>query len=148
MKSTSSKPDPRAALESVLAHHRLIFLNVTALKNLRAEFRQKLLFRGQAAEGAGSATTWNPQHFVANLLPTVTPEFIACETALAFLENTPEFLEAEKEIEPLLAAVAALEKAEAIAVQNAAEIERDRREKVDAAKAQAFAKIEAQFAAA
>jgi hypothetical protein len=148
MKNASSKPDPRAALESVLADRRLIFLNVTALKNLRAEFRQKLLFRGQAAEGATGATTWNPQHFVANLLPTVTPEFIACETALAFLENAPEFLEAEKEIEPLLAAVAALEKAEAIAVQNAAEIERDRREKVDAAKAQAFAKIEAQFAAA
>lgn len=148
MKNASSKPDPRAALESVLAHYRLIFLNVTALKNLRAEFRQKLLFRGQAAEGAGSATTWNPQHFVANLLPTVTPEFIACETSLAFLENTPEFLEAKAEIEPLLATVAALEKAEAIAAQEAAEIERDRREKVDAAKAQAFAKIELQFAVA
>jgi hypothetical protein len=148
MKSTSSKPDPRAALESVLAHHRLIFLNVAALKNLRAEFRQKLLFRGQAAEGAGSATTWNPQHFVANLLPTVTPEFIACETALAFLENTPEFLEAAQIIEPLLKDLAALEKAEAIAVQNAADAERIRREKVDAAKAQAFAQIEQRFAAA
>jgi hypothetical protein len=148
MKSTSSKPDPRAALESVLAHHRLIFLNVTALKNLRAEFRQKLLFRGQAAEGAGSATTWNPQHFVANLLPTVTPEFIACETALAFLENTPEFLEAAQIIEPLLKDLAELEKAEAIAVQNAADAERDRRERLDAAKAEAVAKVELQFAAA
>jgi hypothetical protein len=148
MKNSAPKPDPRAALESVLANHRLLFLNVTALKNLRAEFRQKLLFRGQAAEGAGSATTWNPQHFVANLLPTVTPEFIACETALAFLENTPEFLEAAALIEPLLKDLAELEKREAIAAQEAADAERIRRERLDAAKAEAVAKVELQFAAA
>jgi hypothetical protein len=148
MKSTSSKPDPRQQLDAVLADRRLIFLNVTALKNLRAEFRQKLLWRAQAAEGATGATTWQPQHFVANLLPTVTPEFIACETALAFLESTPAFIEAAALIEPLLKDLAALEKAEAIAVQNAADAERIRRERLDAAKAEAVAKVEAQFAAA
>jgi hypothetical protein len=148
MKNSAPKPDPRQQLESVLAHHRVLFCNVGALRQWRDQFRAKILVRAQAAEGAGSAPSWNPQNYISGILPEVNPQFSAVETALLFLESTPEFIGAAALIEPLLKDLAALEKAEAIAVQNAADAERDRREKVDAAKAQAFAKIEAQFAAA
>jgi hypothetical protein len=147
MKSTSSKPDPRAALESVLADRATLFQNVAALRQIVAEAKAPLLIRAQCAGPQGSAF-WNPRGFVQNIAPNISNELVAAIVALEFLEGTPEFLEAKAEIEPLLAAVAALEKAEAIAVQNAADAERDRREMVDAAKAQAFAKVEAQFAVA
>jgi hypothetical protein len=148
MKNSAPKPDPRAELQAVLLHKKYIFLNTVALRKWRAEFREKVLIRAQAAHGAGPSESWQPAHFISNILPTVTPEFIACETSLLFLENTAEFIEAATEIEPLLAAVAALEKSEAAAAQEAAAAENIRRERVDAAKADAFAKIELQFAAA
>ena len=148
MKNSSSKTDPRAALQAVLLHHKYIFLNTLALRKWRAEFRQKVLVRAQAAHGAGLSESFEPQHYIANLLPNLDPQFSDVETALLFLENSPEFLEAAKIIEPLLKAVAELEKSEAAAAQAAAAAEHIRREKVDAAKADAIAQIEAQFAAA
>ncbi len=148
MKTTSSKTDPRAALQAVMLHHKYIFLNTLALRKWRAEFRQKVLVRAQAAHGAGLSESFEPQHYIANLLPNLDPQFSDVETALLFLENSPEFLEAAKIIEPLLKAVAELEKSEAAAAQAAAAAEHIRREKVDAAKADAIAQIEAQFAAA
>jgi len=148
MKNSAPKIDPRAELQAVLLHKKYIFLNTLALRKWRDEFRQKVLIRAQAAHGAGPSESWEAQHYIANILPTVTPEFIACETSLLFLENTAEFLEAKAEIEPILAAVAALEKQEAAAAQAAAAAEHIRCEKLNAAKADAFAQIERQFAAA
>ena len=148
MKNSSSKIDPRAALQAVLLHQKYIFLNTLALRKWRDEFRKTVLIRAQAAHGAGPAESFEPQHYIANLLPNLDPQFSDVETALLFLENSPEYLEAAKIIEPLLEAVAELEKSEAAAAQAAAAAEHIRREKVDAAKADAIAQIEAQFAAA
>ena len=137
MKTSSSKTDPRAALQGVLLHKKYIFLNTLALRKWRDEFRKTVLIRAQAAHGAGPADSWEPQHYILNILPTVTPEFIACETSLLFLENTAEFLEAAAEIEPLLAAVAALEVEEAAAAAHRADLEQAHRDAVAAAEAQA-----------
>ena len=150
MKSSSLKPDPRAALQGVLLHKKYIFLNTLALRKWRDEFRKTVLIRAQAAHGAGPAESWQPAHFISNILPTVTPEFIACETSLLFLENTAEFLEAAAEIEPLLAAVAELEIEEAAAGVRRADLERVHREAVTAAeeKARAVALASPEVAAA
>ena len=137
MKTTSSKPDPRAALQGVLLHKKYIFLNTLALRKWRAEFRQKVLVRAQCAHGAGPSESWEPQHFIANLLPNLDPQFSDVETALLFLENSPEFLEAKAVIEPLLAAVAALEVEEAAAAAHRADLEQAHREAVAAAESQA-----------
>ena len=137
MKNSSSKTDPRAALQAVMLHHKYIFLNTLALRKWRDEFRKTVLIRAQAAHGAGPADSWEPQHYILNILPTVTPEFIACETSLLFLENTAEFLEAAAEIEPLLAAVAALELEEAAATARRGELEQAHRQAVAAAESNA-----------
>ena len=131
-----------------MLHEKFIYLNTLALRKWRAEFRQKVLVRAQCAHGAGPSESFEPQHYIANLLPNLDPQFSDVETALLFLESSPEFLAAAKIIEPLLEAVAELEKSEAAAAQAAAAAEHIRREKVDAAKADAIAQIEAQFAAA
>ena len=137
MKNSALKPDPRAALQGVLLHKKYIFLNTLALRKWRDEFRKTVLIRAQAAHGAGPAESWQPAHFISNILPTVTPEFIACETSLLFLENTAEFLEAAAEIEPLLAAVAALELEEAAATARRGELEQAHRQAVAAAESKA-----------
>ena len=131
-----------------MLHHKYLYLNTVALRKWRDEFRQKVLVRAQCAHGAGPSESFEPQHYIANLLPNLDPQFSDVETALLFLESSPEFLAAAKIIEPLLEAVAELEKSEAAAAQAAAAAEHIRREKVDAAKADAIAQIEAQFAAA
>ena len=139
MKNSALKPDPRAALQGVLLHKKYIFLNTVALRKWRDEFRKTVLIRAQAAHGAGPAESWQPAHFISNILPTVTPEFIACETSLLFLENTAEFLEAAAEIEPLLAAVAALELEETAAAVRRGELEQAHRAAVAAAEENARA---------
>jgi hypothetical protein len=113
MKTSSSKLDPRAELQGVLLHHKYVFLNTLALRKWRDGFRQKVLVRAQCAHGAGPSESWEAQHYIANLLPTLDPQFSDVETALLFLENSPEFLEAAQIIVPLLAAVAELEIEEA-----------------------------------
>ena len=150
MKNSAPKPDPRAALQAVMLHHKYVYLNTVALRKWRDEFRKTVLIRAQAAHGAGPAESWQPAHFISNILPTVTPEFIACETSLLFLENTAEFLEAAAEIEPLLAAVAALEVEEAAATARRADLEQAHREAVAAAeeKARAVALASPEVAAA
>ena len=137
MKTSSLKPDPRAALQSVLLHEKYVYLNTLALRKWRAEFRQKVLVRAQCAHGAGPSESFEPQHFIANLLPNLDPRFSDVETALLFLENSPEFLEAAQIIEPLLAAVAALEFEEAAAAVRRGELEQAHRDAVAAAEAQA-----------
>ena len=139
MKNSSSKTDPRAALQAVMLHEKYIYLNTSALRKWRDEFRQKVLVRAQCAHGAGPSESWEAQHFIANLLPNLDPRFSDVETALLFLENSPEFLEAAKIIEPLLAAVAALEVEEAAAAARRAELEQAHREAVAAAESQARA---------
>jgi len=148
MKNSAPKIDPRAALQAVMLHHKYVFLNTLALRKWRDEFRRKVLVRAQCAHGAGPSESWEAQHYIANLLPTLDPQFSDVETALLFLENSPEFLEAAQIIEPLLEAAAELEKREAIAAQEVAAAENIRREKLDAAKAEAVAQIERQFAVA
>ena len=137
MKNSSLKPDPRAALQGVLLHKKYIFLNTLALRKWRAEFRQKVLVRAQCAHGAGPSESFEPQHYIANLLPNLDPQFSDVETALLFLENSPEFLEAAAVIEPLLAAVAELELEEAAAAARRGDLERVHREAVAAAEAKA-----------
>ena len=130
MKNSSSKTDPRAALQAVMLHEKFIYLNTVALRKWRDEFRQKVLVRAQCAHGAGLAESFEPQHYIANLLPNLDPQFSDVETALLFLENSPEFLAAAKIIEPLLAAVAALEVEEAAATARRADLEQAHREAI------------------
>ena len=137
MKNSAPKPDPRAALQAVLLHQKYIFLNTLALRKWRAEFRQKVLVRAQCAFGAGPAESFEPQHYIANLLPNLDPQFSDVETALLFLENSPEFLEAAQIIEPLLEAVAALEIEEAAAAVRRGELEQAHRDALAAAEAKA-----------
>ena len=137
MKKSSSKTDPRAALQAVMLHEKFIYLNTLALRKWRAEFRQKVLVRAQCAHGAGPSESFEPQHYIANLLPNLDPQFSDVETALLFLENSPEFLEAAAVIEPLLAAVAALEVEEGAAGVRRAELEQAHREAVAAAETKA-----------
>ena len=139
MKNSAPKLDPRAALQAVMLHNKYVFLNKLALRKLRAEFRQKVLVRAQAAHGAGPAESFEPQHYIANLLPNLDPQFSDVETALLFLENSPEFLEAKAVIEPLLAAVAALEIREAAATARRGELEQAHRDAVAAAEENARA---------
>jgi hypothetical protein len=139
MKTAAAKPDPRAALAGVLAHHRVIYCNVQALRQWRADFRQKILLRAQAAEGAGGQPSWNFQHYISGILPEVDPQFSAVETALLFLENSAEYIAAEKLIAPLLADLAELEKQEAAAALRRADLERQHREAVAAAEDRARA---------
>ena len=137
MKNSAPKLDPRAALQGVMLHEKYVYLNTLALRKWRDQFRQKILIRAQCAFGAGQAESWEPQHFIANLLPNLDPQFSDVETALLFLENSPEFLEAKAVIEPLLAAVAALEVEEAAAGVRRAELEQAHREAVATAEAKA-----------
>ena len=137
MKNSAPKPDPRAALQAVLLHQKYIFLNTLALRKWRAEFRQKVLVRAQCAHGAGPSESFEPQHYIANLLPNLDPQFSDVETALLFLENSPEFLEAAQIIEPLLEAVAALEIEEAAAAVRRGELEQAHRDALAAAEAKA-----------
>ena len=139
MKNSSSKTDPRAALQAVMLHQKYIFLNTLALRKWRDEFRKTVLIRAQAAHGAGPAESWEPQHYIANLLPNLDPQFSDVETALLFLENSPEFLEAKAVIEPLLAAVAALEVEEAAATARRADLEQAHREAIATAEENARA---------
>ena len=139
MKSSSSKTDPRAALQAVMLHEKFIYLNTLALRKWRAEFRQKVLVRAQCAHGAGPSESFEPQHYIANLLPNLDPQFSDVETALLFLENSPEFLEAAQIIEPLLAAVAELEIEEAAAGVRRADLERVHREAIATAEENARA---------
>ena len=150
MKNSSLKPDPRAALQAVMLHQKYIFLNTLALRKWRAEFRQKVLVRAQCAHGAGLSESFEPQHFIANLLPNLDPQFSDVETALLFLENSPEFLEAAQIIEPLLAAVAEVEQQEAAAAVRRGNLEQAHREAVAAAeeKARAVALASPEVAAA
>lgn len=147
MRNSAPKPDPRQQLENVPADRATLFQNVAALRQIVAEAKAPLLIRAQCAGPQGSAF-WNPRGFVQNIAPNISNELVAAIVALEFLEGTPEFLEAEKEITPLLDAVAELEKREAIAAQERSDAERIRREKIDAAEAEAVAKVELQFAAA
>jgi len=137
MKSTSSKTDPRAELQAVLLHHKYVFLNTLALRKWRDEFRRKVLVRAQCAHGAGPSESWEAQHYIANLLPTLDPQFSDVETALLFLENSPEFIEAAQVIEPLLEGVAELEIEEAAARTRRADLERAHREAVASAEERA-----------
>ena len=150
MKDSAPKIDPRAALQAVMLHEKFIYLNTLALRKWRAEFRQKVLVRAQCAHGAGPSESWEAQHFIANLLPNLDPQFSDVETALLFLENSPEFLEAKAVIEPLLEAVAELEIEEAAAGVRRADLERVHREAVTAAeeKARAVALASPEVAAA
>ena len=120
-----------------MLHEKFIYLNTLALRKWRAEFRQKVLVRAQCAHGAGPSESWEAQHFIANLLPNLDPRFSDVETALLFLENSPEFLEAAQIIEPLLAAVAELEIEEAAAGVRRADLERAHREAVASAEERA-----------
>ena len=137
MKNSAPKLDPRAALQGVMLHEKFIYLNTVALRKWRDEFRQKVLVRAQCAHGAGPSESFEPQHYIANLLPNLDPQFSDVETALLFLENSPEFLEAAQIIEPLLEAVAALEIEEAAAAVRRGELEQAHRDALAAAEAKA-----------
>lgn len=149
MKNSAPKIDPQAALESVLADRATLFQNVTALRQIVAEAKAPLLIRAQCAGPQGSAF-WNPRGFIQNIAPNISNELVAAIVALEFLEGTPEFLEAEKEITPLLAAVAELERQEAEAAIRRADLERAHREALAAAedKARAVALASPEVAAA
>jgi len=139
MKNSAPKIDPRAELQAVLLHKKYIFLNTGALRKWRDEFRQKVLVRAQCAHGAGPSESFEAQHYIANLLPNLDPQFSDVETALLFLENSPEFIEAATEIEPLLAAVAALEIEEAAAATRRGNLEQAHRDAIAAAEEEARA---------
>ena len=145
------KIDPRAALQGVLEHHRLIFLNTEAVREAVLAQEGKFMIRAQAASYGGGATSHPEGWQVSRQRPFVhdlDPQIANLRGALTIMENSPEYREAKAVIEPLLKAVAALEKSEAAAAQERAAAEHIRREKLDAAKADAIAQIEAQFAAA
>ena len=145
------KIDPRAALSGTLEHHRLIFLNTEAVREAVLAQEGKFMIRAQAASYGGGATSYPEGWQVSRQRPFVhdlDPQIANLRGALTIMENSPEYREAKAVIEPLLKAVAALEKSEAAAAQERAAAEHIRREKLDAAKADAIAQIEAQFAAA
>ena len=145
------KLDPRAALSSTLEHLRLIFLNTQAVREAVVAQEGRFMIRAQAASHGGGATSYPEGWQVSRQRPFVNdidPAIANLCGVLTILENSPEFLEAKAVIEPLLEAVAALEKSEAAAAQERAAAEHIRREKLDAAKADAIAQIEAQFASA
>ena len=145
------KIDPRASVSSTLEHHRLIFLNTEAVREAVLAQEGKFMIRAQAASYGGGATSYPEGWQVSRQRPFVhdlDPQIANLRGALTIMENSPEYREAKAVIEPLLKAVAALEKSEAAAAQERAAAEHIRREKLDAAKADAIAQIEAQFAAA
>lgn len=136
MKSTSSKPDPRAALDGVLANRRCIFLNTEAVREAVVALEQKLLTRAMCAEYAGGSTTYPEGWPVARhrlFVNDVDPQAASLRGALNILENSPEYIEAAAEIRPLLAAAAELEQREAEAALAKADMQRAHRELVAAA---------------
>jgi len=151
MKTSSSKTDPRTALSGVLEHFRLVYLNCEAVREAVLAQEGKFMIRAQAASYGGGATSYPEGWQVSRQRPFVNdidPQIANLRGVLTIMETSPEYLEAAQIIEPLLEAVAELEKREAIAAQEVAAAENIRREKLDAAKAAAFAQIERQFAAA
>ena len=151
MKSTSSKTDPRTALSGVLEHFRLVYLNCEAVREAVLAQEGKFMIRAQAASCGGGATSYPEGWQVSRqrpFVPDIDPQIANLRGVLTIMETSPEYLAAAAVIEPLLEAAAELEKREAIAAQEVAAAENIRREKLDAAKAEAVAQIERQFAVA
>jgi hypothetical protein len=151
MKNSAPKIDPRTALSSTLEHLRIVYLNTEAVREAVLAQEGKFMIRAQAASYGGGATDYPEGWRVSRQRPFVNdidPQIANLRTVLTIMETSPEYLEAAQIIEPLLEAVAALEKQEAAAAQAAAAAEHIRCEKLNAAKADAIAQIERQFAAA
>ncbi len=129
--------DPRAALANVPDHLRRVFLNVSALQNLRAEIERPLVVRALNAEG--TRYSWNPGDFLANIMPTVDTRIPAIAAALNVLENSAEFLEAKRIVEPILRDLAELEAREAEAALQRADRQRKLDEAIAAAEERALA---------
>jgi hypothetical protein len=136
--------DPRQQLDEIPLPQRYIFCNVESLRAQVAEMLTPLLTRAQHAHGTGAP--WHLAGYSTNIRETVPEQLAPSLAALQLLEITPEFIEAKKVIEPLLAAAAEVEKAEAIAAAAAAEKESRRLAARNAAEAEAIAKVRAQFA--
>ena len=110
--------DPREALADVPLPQRYIFCNVESLRAQVAEMLTPLLTRAQHAHGTGAP--WHLAGYATNIRETVPEQLAPSLAALQLLEITPEFIEAKKAIEPLLLAVAEVEKREAQAAQELA----------------------------
>ena len=142
MKNSSSKTDPRAALSGTLEHHRLIFLNTEAVREAVLAQEGKFMIRAQAASYGGGATSYPEGWQVSRQRPFVhdlDPQIANLRGVLTIMETSPEYLEAKAVIEPLLAAVAALEVEEAAATARRADLEQAHREAIATAEENARA---------
>lgn len=135
--TTSNKPCPRTQLAEVLTSQVYLHGNVAALRQLVAELESPLISRAQHAVPAGDQ--WNPQNYIHNLIPSLDPRLAPAHAALAVLEASPEYQEAEAVIAPLLKALAELEVAEQIARQDLADRQREHAAALAAATEKALA---------
>jgi len=140
MKTSSSKLDPRTALSSTLEHFRLLYLNTEAVREAVRAQEAKFMIRAQAASYGGGATSYPEGWQVSRQRPFVNdidPQIANLRGVLTIMETTTEYLEAAQIIEPLLKAVAALEKQEAADRTRRGNLEQAHRDAVAAAEEKA-----------
>jgi hypothetical protein len=142
MKTSSSKPDPRAALSGVLEHFRIVYLNCEAVREAVLAQEGKFMIRAQAASYGGGATSYPEGWQVSRQRPFVSdldPQIANLRGVLTIMETSPEYLEAAQIIAPLLASVAALEKQEAAERTRRGNLEQAHRDAIAAAEEEARA---------
>lgn len=134
-----TKPNPREQLLRVSDDARRIYCNTVALRSLLSELETPIVTRALGAECTGN-NLWQTQNYRTSILPTLDERQPAVVAALAVLENSPEYIQAKAQIEPLLEAIAELEAAEADAAQKRAEAEQAHRDELARAEADALEK--------
>src|SRR5688500_10268079 len=117
-----TKSDPRADLAAVPTEAQYIYGNASALREIIAEQEARLVTHALGAIPNGNP--WTPASYINNMVPVVDARIPAARIALDVLERSAEYKAAKATIEPLLAAVAQLEREEQAAAQALADKQR------------------------
>jgi hypothetical protein len=137
------KTDPRKALENVRTDRRDLYKNVRALQAIQTKLEANLIFRITATQNTPPITG---DHFsisqavapMTGLLNDLGPEYAGVRAILELALASEAFKEAAAEIEPLLAAIAALEAEEEKQKRDKALVEAELNQAREAAKTRAL----------
>jgi hypothetical protein len=137
--------DPRALLETIPNEVRQTYSNVRALQTLVQEQKASLLVRIQSSQ----SSPCNDPFRVSNQIPIMFAlvrdmgfEYANAKAVMELAENAEAFKAAEAAIDPLLAEIAELDRAEEKRRQEEARIKAELNEERAAAKKTALAEVE------
>jgi hypothetical protein len=103
MKPTTA-PDPNVALDLIPDHVALLFTNTKALRSRYEELRRRVISAAECAYSAGYSKfdIQNARSAAGAMAIAIGEEMAKLQAVLQALEASPEFIEAEKVIAPLL----------------------------------------------